>query len=215
VTTSERDVLVAGAAELGVDLSVSQLDLLLRLVDALEKGNAAFNLTAIRDRLGMLQKHILDSLTLQPYLCGERIADVGTGAGYPGLPLAVMNPTRRFTLIEGTGKKARFVTETSNELKLDNVDVIHERAEKYRPLRLYDCVIARALASLSDFTAYAGHLCAPTGRLFAMKGKRPDIEIAAVPKAFRVVAVHRVRVPGLDDERHIVELCPARLEHRR
>jgi 16S rRNA (guanine527-N7)-methyltransferase len=215
VTTSERDVLVTGAAELGVDLSASQLDLLLRLVDALEKGNAAFNLTAIRDRLGMLQKHILDSLTLQPYLCGERIADVGTGAGYPGLPLAVMNPTRRFTLIEGTGKKARFVTETSNELKLDNVDVIHERAEKYRPLRLYDCVIARALASLSDFTAYAGHLCAPTGRLFAMKGKRPDIEIAAVPKAFRVVAVHRVRVPGLDDERHIVELCPARLEHRR
>jgi 16S rRNA (guanine527-N7)-methyltransferase len=215
VTASERDVLVTGAAELGVDLSAPQLDLLLRLVDALEKGNAAFNLTAIRDRLGMLQKHILDSLTLQPYLCGERIADVGTGAGYPGLPLAVTNPTRRFTLIEGTGKKARFVTETSNELKLDNVEVIHERAEKYRPLRLYDCVIARALASLSDFTAYAGHLCAPTGRLFAMKGKRPDIEIAAVPKAFRVVAVHRVRVPGLDDERHIVELCPARLEHRR
>jgi 16S rRNA (guanine527-N7)-methyltransferase len=209
VTGTERDTLVCAAADLGIAPSTWQLELLVRLVDILEKGNAAFNLTAIRDRPGMLQKHVLDSLTLQPYLCGERIADVGTGAGYPGLPLAVMNPARRFTLIEGTGKKARFVAATIDDLKLDNVEILHERAEKFRPLRLFDNVLARALSSLADFTANAGHLCAPTGRLFAMKGKRPDSEIAALPKAFRVVAVHRVRVPGLDDERHIVELCRA------
>jgi len=202
---AERDLLGSGATELGIDLG-ARAESLLRLVDELEQGNAQFNLTAIRDRPGMLRKHVLDSLSLQPYLRGERVADVGTGAGFPGLVLAIVNPERRFTLIEATGKKARFVEQTTQRLGLGNVLVVNSRAETYRPSELFDTVVARALSSLADFVAYAGHLSAPGGRLLAMKGKRPDEEIFALPRSFRALAVHRLRVPGLTDERHLVEL---------
>jgi 16S rRNA (guanine527-N7)-methyltransferase len=207
---SERELLAAGARDLGITLDPSGAETLLQLVDELEAGNAQFNLTAIRDRPGMLRKHVLDSLSLQPYLRGGRVADIGTGAGFPGLPLAVVNPQRRFKLVEATGKKARFVERTALRLGCGNVQVEHARAENYRPHELFDTVVARALSSLADFVAYAGHLCAPDGRLLAMKGKRPDEEISALPKSFRVLAVHRLKVPGLDDERHLVELSPAK-----
>ena len=202
-------MLVSGARELGIELGPIRAETLLKLVDELEQGNAQFNLTAIRDRPGMLRKHVLDSMSLQPYLRGERLADVGTGAGFPGLVLAAVNPKRRFTLIEATGKKARFVEQTAQRIGSGNVLVVNARAENYRPFELFDTVVARALSSLADFVAYAGHLCAPDGRLLAMKGKRPDDEISALPRAFRVLAVHRLSVPGLPDERHLVELIPA------
>jgi 16S rRNA (guanine527-N7)-methyltransferase len=205
----ERELLSDGARELRLDLPGATLDGLLQLVDEVETANAHFNLTAIRDRPGMLRKHVLDSLSLQAFLRGTRVADVGTGAGFPGLPLALVEPQRKFTLIEATGKKARFVFQTAERLGLANVEVVHTRAEQYRPTELFDTVVARALASLADFVAFAGHLCAPGGRLLAMKGKRPDEEISAMPKSFRVLAVHRLRVPGLDDERHLVELSRA------
>jgi 16S rRNA (guanine527-N7)-methyltransferase len=212
---SELELLAAGASDIGIALDASGAEALLKLVDELETGNAQFNLTAIRDRPGMLRKHVLDSLTLQPYLRGSRVADIGTGAGFPGLPLAIVNPQRRFTLVEATGKKARFVEQTVLRLGCDNVHVEHARAENYRPFELFDTVVARALSSLADFAAYAGHLCAPDGRLLAMKGKRPDEEISALPKSFRVLAVHRLKVPGLDDERHLVELLPVRPKSRK
>ena len=202
-------MLASGARTLGIELDPVRAETLLKLVDELEQGNALFNLTAIRDRLGMLHKHVLDSLSLQPYLRGARLADVGTGAGFPGLVLAIVDPERRFTLIEATGKKARFVEQTATRLRLDNVLVVNSRAENYRPFELFDTVVARALSSLADFVAYAGHLCAPGGRLLAMKGKRPDDEISALPRSFRALAVHRLSVPGLPDERHLVELVPA------
>jgi len=204
---AERELLAAGARELGLAPTPAQLESLLQIVDELERANASFNLTAIRDRDSMLRKHVLDSLSVQPFLRGARIADVGTGAGFPGLPLAVLNPSRRFGLIEATGKKARFVLQTAAVAALGNVEVLNSRAESYRPGEPYDTVVARALSSLADFVAYAGHLCAPDGRLLAMKGKRPDAEIAALPRSFRALAVHRLRVPGLDGERHLVELC--------
>ncbi len=202
-------LLVAGANDLGIGLDRVRGERLLRLVDELETANAQFNLTAIRDRPDMLRKHVLDSLSLQPHLRGLRLADVGTGAGFPGLPLAVVNPDRRFVLIEATGKKARFVAQTAERVGCANVEVEHVRAEGYRPAELFDTVVARALSSLADFVAHAGHLCAPEGRLLAMKGKRPDEELSAVPKSFRVIAVHRLKLPGLDDERHVVELSPS------
>jgi 16S rRNA (guanine527-N7)-methyltransferase len=202
----EHEILISGARDLGIELDPVRAETLLTLVDELEQGNAQFNLTAIRDRPGMLRKHVLDSLTLQPYLRGERLADVGTGAGFPGLVLSVVNPERRFTLIEATAKKARFVEQTGRRIGCGNVLVVNSRAETYRPFELFDTVVARALSSLADFVAYAGHLCAPDGRLLAMKGKRPDDEISALPRAFRVLAVHRLSVPGLPDERHLVEL---------
>jgi len=202
---AERDLLVSGAKELGMELG-AHAETLLRLVDELEQANRQFNLTAIRDRPGMLRKHVLDSLSLQPYLRGARVADVGTGAGFPGLVLAIVDPDRRFTLIEATGKKARFVEQTVGRLGLGNVVVVNSRAETYRPFELFDTVVARALSSLADFVAYAGHLCAPDGRLLAMKGRRPDDEISALPRSFRALAVHRLSVPGLPDERHLAEL---------
>jgi 16S rRNA (guanine527-N7)-methyltransferase len=204
---SEYELLTTGAHELGIELAAGNARALMRLIDELEIGNAQFNLTAIRDRSGMLRKHLLDSLSVQPYLHGSRVADIGTGAGFPGLPLAIVNPRRRFTLVEATGKKARFVEQTVRRLGCDNVLVEHARAENYRPLELFDTVVARALSSLADFAAYAGHLCAPGGRMLAMKGKRPDDEISALPKSFRVLAVHRLKVPGLEDERHLVEFA--------
>src|ERR1700744_5625123 len=207
---AELEMLVSGAGELGIELDPTGAETLLKLVDELELGNAQFNLTAIRDRPGMLRKHVLDSLSVQPYLRGARIADVGTGAGFPGLPLAIVNPQRRFTLVEATGKKARFAEQTSERLGVGNVQVVNARAENYRPFELFDTVVARALSSLADFAAYAGHLCARDGRLLAMKGKRPDEEISALPKSFRVLAVHRLNVPGLDDQRHLVELVRSR-----
>jgi 16S rRNA (guanine527-N7)-methyltransferase len=202
-------MLARGAAEIGIDLDAARAESLLRLVDELELGNAQFNLTAIRDRPGMLRKHVLDSLTLQPHLRGDRVADVGTGAGFPGMALAIADPQRRFTLIEATGKKARFVAQTAERIGCSNVQVVHSRAESYRPFELFDTVVARALSSLADFVAYAGHLCAPGGRLLAMKGKRPENEMSALPRSFRVLAVHRLHVPGLADERHLVELVRA------
>jgi 16S rRNA (guanine527-N7)-methyltransferase len=210
VRDEELAMLAGGAKELGIDLSAERAESLLRLVDELESGNAQFNLTAIRDRPGMLHKHVLDSLSVQPYLRGERMADVGTGAGFPGLALALVNPERHFTLIEATGKKARFVEQTAARLGLSNTLVANVRAESYRPFELFDTVMARALSSLADFVAYAGHLCAPGGRLLAMKGKRPDEEISSLPRSFRVLAVHRLKVPGMPDERHLVELVKSK-----
>lgn len=203
-------MLAQGAAELGLAMSDAQRDRLVQLIDALETANAKFNLTAIRDRTGMLRKHLLDSLSLQDYLRGRRVADIGTGAGFPGMPLAIMNPERKFALIEATGKKARYVAETVTLIGLGNVDVVNERAENYRPPQLFDTVIARALSSIDAFIAFAGHLCAPDGRLLAMKGKRPDEELTSMPRGFRVLAVHRLRVPGLTDDRHLVEIARAR-----
>jgi len=208
--SEELHLLMTGASEMGLELAADTAETLLCLVDELQAGNAQFNLTAIRDRPGMLRKHILDSLSLQPHLRGARVADVGTGAGFPGMPLAIVNPQRHFSLIEATAKKARFVFQSAERIGCDNVEVVRARAETYRPDVLYDTVVARALSSLADFVAYAGHLCAPDGRLLAMKGKRPDEEISAIPKSFRVVAVHRLKLPGLDDERHLVELCRMR-----
>ena len=205
----ELDLLLAGARDIGMQLDARSAETLLRLVDELELGNSQFNLTAIRDRPGMLRKHVLDSLTLQAHLRGKRVADIGTGAGFPGLPLAVINPELHFTLIEATGKKARFVEQTALRVGCNNVQVEHVRAENYKPRELFDTVVARALSSLADFVAYAGHLCAADGRLLAMKGKRPDEELHVLPRSFRVLAVHRLKVPGLDDERHLVELSPA------
>ena len=205
----ELDWLREGARSFDLTLETAQADALLQLVDELERANADFNLTAIRDRPGMLTKHVLDSLSVQPHLRGVRIADVGTGAGFPGLPLAIVNPARRFTLIEATGKKARYVAQTAQRLKLANVEVENTRAELFRPAAPFDVVIARALSSLADFVAHAGHLCARDGRLLAMKGRRPDPEIAALPPSFLATAVHRISLPGLDDERHLVELSAA------
>lgn len=201
-----RPRLASGAQQLGVALSDGQCDQLLTLLAELQDWNSRFNLTGIRDPVEAVDKHVLDSLSIHSHLRGRTIADVGTGAGFPGLPLAVIAPERQFTLIEATAKKARFVEHAIARLGLTNVSLANVRAEKFRPPTRFESVIARALGKLDEIVRVAGHLCGPRGRLLAMKGKTPRAEIDDLPSAWRVVAVHRLQVPGLDAERHLVEL---------
>lgn len=198
--------LAAGLSGLGLALSPGQVEALLRLVDELADWNTRFNLTAIKDPAEVVDKHLLDSLAALPYLKGLAVADIGTGAGFPGLPLAIADPDRRFTLVESTGKKANFVRHAATVLGLPNVEVVQARAESYRPTRPFDSVITRALGPLAGFVRVAGHLAGRGGRLLAMKGKVPEAEIEALPAGWKVIAVHPVAVPGLDAERCLVEI---------
>lgn len=174
------------------------------LLDELLKWNAAYNLTAITDREQMVTHHLLDSLSVQPWLHGDTVADVGTGAGFPGLPLAIVDPARRFTLIDSNNKKIRFVSHAARTLGLSNVTAVHARSESFKPEKPFDTVIARAFAALPELLKLVAPLCGPETRVLAMKGKRPDDELAAVPAAWRVLEVHALNVPGLREDRHLV-----------
>lgn len=198
--------LLAGAQEMGVALDGAQAEAMLRLTAELREWNKRINLTAITGPADMVDKHLLDSLSVQPLLHGRRVADIGTGAGFPGLPLAIVNPRRSFSLIEATGKKCLFVRHVVELLGIENVEVVQARAESWKPKALFDCVIARALGKLADFVRVAGHLCARDGRMLAMKGRHPTAEMHALPAGWRVLGLHDLRVPGLAAERCVVEI---------
>lgn len=198
--------LAAGLAGLGMGLAPAQIQALLRLVKELADWNARFNLTAIREPAEVVDKHLLDSLAVLPRLRGLAVADIGAGAGFPGLPLAIADPDRRFTLVESTGKKAKFLRHAAAVLDLPNVEVVQGRAEALKPSQPFDSVISRALGPLAEFIRVAGHLAARGGRLLAMKGKVPDAELKALPAGWKALAVHPIRVPGLDAERCLVEI---------
>jgi 16S rRNA (guanine527-N7)-methyltransferase len=199
--------LTAGAAALGIALEDSQCAALLRLLDELDEWNQRMNLTAIRERSQQITKHLLDSLTVQPFLRGTRVVDVGTGAGFPGLPLAIVNPERHFTLLDATAKKLRFIDHVATLLGLSNVTTVHARAEGYRPEQRFDSVLSRAIGPVERFVKWSGPLCVGGGRLFAMKGRYPHEELQTLPSGWKLAAVHRLNVPGLDEERHLVEIC--------
>jgi 16S rRNA (guanine527-N7)-methyltransferase len=198
--------LLDGARALALDLDEAQLARLVAHLDLLDDWNTRMNLTAIRDRPSQLTKHLLDSLTVLPYLQGERIADVGSGAGFPGIPLAIVEPHRHFTLIESTGKKCRFLEHVRDTLELKNVEVVQSRAESYKPEVRFDTVIARAVGPVADLVKAAGPLVVGGGRLLAMKGRYPEAELAAKLNGWKVASVHPLTVPGLGEERHLVEL---------
>jgi len=198
--------LLDGARALGIELDERQLARLVAHLDLVDEWGQRMNLTAIRDRGQQVVKHVLDSLSVRPYLHGTRIADVGSGAGFPGIPLAVVEPGRRFALIESTGKKCRFLEHVRDALGLDNVEVVQARAESHVPELRYQTVLARAVGPLADLVRYAGPLLAGDGRLLAMKGRYPEDELAARLNGWKVAAVHRLEVPGLGEERHLVEL---------
>lgn len=204
--------LARGAAGLGLQLEVGQRQQLRQLVDELLRWSKAFNLTAITDPSRILTHHLLDSLAAQPDLAGSTVADVGTGAGFPGLPLAVLNPARQFTLIDSVDKKLRFVDHAARELGLTNVRTRHGRVEQLRPGAPFDTVIARAFAPLPRMAAWIAPLCGPATRVVAMKGHWPppgggaDGEGDPLPAGWRIEAVRPVSVPGLAEARHHVIL---------
>ena len=195
-------LLVASLVALGQPAHLR--DPLLAFLHLLEKWNAAYNLTAVREPEKMVTHHVLDSLAAIPYLHGRRIVDVGAGAGIPGIPLALACPELEFVLLDSNAKKTRFITQAVNELGLTNVTVERARAEDYRPTRTFDTVISRAFASLAEMLDMTQHLGAPDGVFVAMKGIYPHDELLAVPPEFKVDRVAAVQVPGLDAQRHVV-----------
>ena len=203
----------ARALQLGVALDATMASQLLRLLDELEQWNRAFNLTRIDTRAAMLSSHLLDSLAASGDLAGERVADLGTGAGFPGLPLAVVHPERQFTLIDATAKKVRFVAHAARVLGLGNVHAVHARAETLKPQQAFDTIVARAVAALPKLAALARPLSRPGTRLLAFKGRRPDAELAALPADWELLGVRVLQVPGLDAERCLVSLIARPVGH--
>ena len=177
---------------------------LLAYLDLLARWNRTYNLTAVRDPREMVPRHLLDSLAMEPFLDGiATLADLGTGPGLPGIPLAIARPQLRVTLVEANGKKARFLREAVRTLGLDNAEVAESRIEALDRPGAFDAITARALAALPQILGFGGHLLAPGGKLLAMKGARPDGEIAALPRGWRLEMLRRLTVPGLDGERHL------------
>jgi len=199
-----QETLSHGLQRLSIPLTDVVERQLLELVELVIRWNKAFNLTATSDPADLITRHVLDSLSVLPWVTGPRVADVGSGGGFPGLPLAIVLPEVHFTLIDSIAKKTRFLEQAAIELGLKNVTVERSRVEGYRPPEPFANVISRAYASLADFASTAGHLAASDGELLAMKGRRPDIEIDALPAGWTVAGVERLLVPGLDEERHLV-----------
>lgn len=198
--------LVHDAAALGVALTEHDAARLHQLLEELAHWNRRFNLTAISDLESMVSHHVLDSLAVHRYLHGHSIADVGTGAGFPGLPLALVNPERRFSLIDSNGKKIRFVAHAVRTLGLVNVDPLQARAEMLRPERPFDTVLARAFAPLPELLEAVAPLCGSETRVLAMKGKWPQGELDALPPLWRVAESHDLAVPGLAQARCLIVL---------
>ena len=203
-----RDELHRGLTALGLDADALAPPLLTYLT-LLDRWNRTYNLTAIRDPGEMVTRHLLDSLAMHPFVGtlgdgGGSLADLGTGPGLPGIPLAIARPQLQVTLVESNGKKARFLREAVRTLGLANARVAESRAEALDEPSAYDAITARALDTLAGIIKVGGHLLKPGGKLLAMKGIRPEEEIAALPAGWTVSAVHPLVVPGLVGERHLV-----------
>jgi 16S rRNA (guanine527-N7)-methyltransferase len=193
---------------MGLDQVADLQEQLLLYLELLQRWNGAYNLTAVRDPLQMVSRHVLDSLAIAPFVpaSAKRLIDVGTGAGLPGIPLALLNPDQHYDLLDSNGKKTRFLFQVKTALGLDNITVRNVRAESWHPPQPYDVVLSRAFASLADMLTCCAHFCDKSGRLLAMKGTSKDAELAAIATLCEIRQVHVLQVPGLDEDRHLVEL---------
>jgi len=193
-----------GVRALGLEASGETQRALLQHLDLLEKWNRVHNLTSVRDAARAVSVHLLDSLAAAPYLSGKRFLDVGSGAGYPGIPIALVKPEIQMQLLDSNHKKCAFLRQVIAELGLKNARVVCERAESWRPAERFDCIVSRALAEIAEVIGLVQHLLAPAGVIAAMKGLHPFEEIERIPPGYRVRQVHALTVPGLEAKRHLV-----------
>lgn len=208
VTEAHADELSRGAEELGVSLDEPGKQQLLTYLALLIKWNKAYNLTAVRNPDEMVSRHLLDSLSVAPFVAegGNRWLDVGSGGGMPGIPLAILFPDRQFTLLDSNGKKTRFLTQVKLELGLANLEVVHSRVEQYRPELSFDGITSRAFSSLADFSEWTRHLGNADTRWLAMKGVHPDDELQSLPDDFSLRSCEVLKVPGCQGQRHLLIL---------
>jgi 16S rRNA (guanine527-N7)-methyltransferase len=197
-----------GLKQMGLHYSVEKQQKLVHYIQLIARWNKAFNLTAIRDVEEMVSKHLLDSLAVQPYVEGDTVLDVGSGAGLPGIPFAISSPDRHFTLIDSNGKKTRFLTQAKIDLKLDNVEVIHQRVEDYQPVidghRIYfDVITARAYATTDNILSDTAHLQNEATRILIMQGK---LDKQVKSNQYKLIESHTLDIYGLDAERHLLEI---------
>lgn len=205
-TVKLQEALAAGLQELGLSIPQEQQQKLIRYLELLVRWNKAYNLTAVTDPMEMVHLHLLDSLAILPHLKGERFIDVGTGPGLPGIPLAIAKPEAHFDLLDSNGKRTRFLFQVRTTLNLANCQEVHARAEAYSGSRPFDGVISRAFTSLTDMVDKTRHLLTSTGRFYAMKGRLPEKELSELAKDYTVSACHQLNVPGVDGERHLIEI---------
>lgn len=201
-----RKILEKALAEHRIFVTPEQIQKLLDYLNLIQQWNRVFNLTAITDPVDMVYLHIIDSLLVGPYLHGDRCLDIGSGAGLPGIPLAIMYPQLSFTLLDKNNKKTRFLTQTIAELKLKNVNVVHARSEDFAEGTGFDSILSRAFGKLNEFAQVTQHLLNPFGLLLAMKGKVIENELAALPQQFELVEIVNLVIKGKDTERHLIIL---------
>jgi 16S rRNA (guanine527-N7)-methyltransferase len=201
-----RQILLQGMDELAIPIDAKQLELLLAFIKLIEKWNKAYNLTAVRQPEDMARLHILDSLAVLPFVKGQRVAEIGTGAGLPGMPLAMFLPEVEFSLVDSNSKKTRFVQQAILELKLKNVSVLHRRVEDIQAQPVFSTVIMRAFASLQDIMQLTRHLIDEQGILLAMKGQQSNQELEAMTVPYSIIPVH---VPGVEAERCLIQIAGA------
>ncbi len=195
-----------GLQRLQLEVTDHQVGLLLTYAGLLERWNRAYNLTAVTEAADIVDRHLLDCLAVAPYLRGQYFIDVGTGPGLPGIALAIALPGKFFVLLDSNGKKTRFLFQARLALGLSNIQEVQARVESYRPERNFDGVISRAFASLATMVDSCHHLLADSGRFYAMKGRYPKQELSQLVKPYNVCTSHRLQIPGLDEDRHLIEI---------
>ena len=194
----EIELFQKAAGEIGISLSRQQIDQFISYVDLIEKWNRTYNLTAVRGRQELFTRHILESLAIAPFIVGERRVDVGTGAGLPGVPLAIADPQTQYVLLDSNGKKTRFLLEVKRQLGLSNIEVETTRVENWQPLQAVDAVITRAFADLATTVERIDHVLSDQGVLFAMKTENASHELQALPRGMEQSACWDIAVPGRD-----------------
>jgi 16S rRNA (guanine527-N7)-methyltransferase len=198
MVNSETERLLTAALDIGIALSDHQTKQLLGYLDLLEKWNHAYNLTAVRSRFEMLGRHLVESLAISPFISGSQVVDVGSGAGLPGIPLAIANPAVQYTLLDSNGKKSRFLLEVKRALNLANVEVETVRVESWVPTKQFDSVVTRAFADLATTLARVDHVLSDQGMVYAMKTHQAQHEIESLPNTTRQVTARNINVPGRD-----------------